>query len=316
MKLLAQVRQVMIQRNYSPRTIKSYSSWMKRYIIYNGTIHPSNLGVSHIRKFLTYLAVDRKVAPSTQNQALQSILFLYKEILEEDIGWIDDFKRPRHSKHLPVVFSKNEISNILIHTKGVNRLILKLIYGSGLRLSECLRLRVKDIDFGRKQLIVYNGKGNKDRVTLLPEALTKQLRIQVKTTLDIHQIDLKMNRGETILPYALKRKYPNVAFHPEWQYVFISKGFVKDPETGNQRRYHIHNSTIQKVFRNAMKKSRILKSGSVHSLRHSFATHLLEGGYDIRTIQELLGHKSVKTTMIYTHVMQKGALGVISPLDD
>ena len=316
MKLLTQVKQVMIQRNYSPRTITSYSSWMKRFIIYSGTIHPEKLGISHIRNFLTYLAVDRKVAPSTQNQALQSILFLYKEILEEDIGWIEDFKRPRRSKHLPVIFSKNEIGNILIHTSGVNRLILKLIYGAGLRLSECLRLRVKDIDFDRKQLIIYNGKGNKDRVTLLPEALVPQLRIQIKTTLETHQDDLKNKLGETILPYALKRKYPNVAFRPEWQYVFISKGFIKDSETGNQRRYHIHNSTIQKVFRNAVNKSSMRKSGSVHSLRHSFATHLLESGYDIRTIQELLGHKSVQTTMIYTHVMQKGALGVISPLDD
>ncbi len=315
MKLLDKVKQSMIRRNYSPRTIKTYTSWMKRYIIFHGKQHPKNLNAAHIRDYLTYLSVKRYVAPSTQNQALQALLFLYKEVLFHDVGWIDQFVRPKRSKHLPVVFSKTEIKHILEQLSGVHHLIVSVIYGTGLRISECLRLRIKDVDFERKQLIVRDGKGNKDRVTVLPDSLISALKKQVDRTLDIHGKDILNGGGETVLPHALERKYPKATKSPGWQYVFIAKGFIRDPDTGKVKRYHIHNSTIQKVFKNALNNAGIHKMGSVHSLRHSFATHLLESGYDIRTIQEMLGHKSVQTTMIYTHVMQKGYLGVISPLD-
>ena len=314
-KLLDQLARLMQQRNYSPRTIKTYSNWIKRFIIYNNKIHPLNLGEKQVSQFLTFLAVDRKVSPSTQNQALQSILFLYSQILKKPVGWISEYQRPRRASHIPAVFSRSEVKLILENVTGIQWLILSLLYGAGLRLSECLRLRINDIDFDYKQIIIHDGKGHKDRVSLLPERLISHLKTQIEIVHAIHDGDLKQGLGATVLPYALVRKYKNIAREFKWQYVFIAKSLLWDEENQMHRRYHIHGTSAQKMFKRALRKAGITKHGSTHTLRHSFATHLLEDGYDIRTIQELLGHKSIKTTMLYTHVMNKGGLGVRSPLD-
>ena len=314
-KLLDQVRTVMRTRNYSPRTIKTYVQWIKRFILFHNKNHPLNMGKEEVRAFLTFLAVDKNVAPSTQNQALQALLFLYRDVLETPMGWIDDIPRPRRAPHLPVVFSRREIGEILDRTQGIYWLILSLIYGSGLRLSECLRLRIKDVDFDYRQIIVRDGKGQKDRVTIMPDSLVTPLRNRIANIKTTHEQDIAQGYGATVLPFALVTKYPNASREFGWQYVFTAKGYVEDKDAGINRRYHIHNSSVQKAFKKALREAEIPKHGSVHSLRHSFATHLLEDGYDIRTIQELLGHQSVKTTMIYTHVMHKGGMGVRSPLD-
>lgn len=314
-KLLDQVSQLMIRRNYSPRTINAYTRWIKRFIIHNNKIHPLKLSEKHVSEFLTFLAVERKVSPSTQNQALQSILFLYAQVLQKPVGWIDDFQRPRRASHLPTVFSKNEVKQILDNVNGIHWLVLSLIYGAGLRLSECLRLRIKDIDFEYKQIKIHDGKGHKDRITVLPERLIPHLKKQIEQVKITHDRDLNLGYGLTVLPYALGRKYKNMAREFSWQYIFIAKSVIVDKENNMIRRYHIHGTSIQKVFKRTLLNTGINKHGSTHTLRHSFATHLLEDGYDIRTIQELLGHKSVKTTMLYTHVMNKGGMGVRSPLD-
>lgn len=306
---------VMRTRNYSPRTIKTYVQWMKRYILFHNKTHPEKMGEKEIGLFLMYLAVKKNVSPSTQNQALQAILFLYKDVLEKKVGWIKNIKRPKRRPHLPVVFSRREVNEILARTKGVYWLILSLIYGSGLRLSECLRLRIKDVDFDYKQVLVRDGKGMKDRITILPNTLIAPLKEQMKKIEMIHTTDLKNGFGAAVLPYALGKKYPHAEKALGWQYLFMANGFVSEKNDSVKRRYHIHNSSVQKAFKKALQDSGIVKMGSVHSLRHSFATHLLENGYDIRTIQELLGHKSVKTTMIYTHVMNQGVMEVRSPLD-
>jgi len=314
-KLLDRVNNLMIQRNYSPKTITAYIGWMKRYILFNNVTHPTKLGEQDISNYLTYLAVERKVSPSTQNQALNALIFLYENVLEKHLPRIAAFQRPRRMIHLPTVLSKSETRTILSQTTGIYRLILALIYGSGLRLSECLRLRIKDVDFGNQQLIIHNGKGHKDRITVLPSSLQPQLQKQIEAVRGVHNLDLKQNHGATVLPYALARKYPAAATEFAWQYVFYAKSLVYDKDAKMYRRYHIHGTAVQKEFKKALAKSGVNKSASVHTLRHSFATHLLEEGYDIRTIQELLGHKSIKTTMIYTHVMNKGGFGVRSPID-
>ncbi|RMF08617.1 MAG: integron integrase [Candidatus Neomarinimicrobiota bacterium] len=305
----------MIQRNYSLKTMKSYLSWIKRYVHFHGTVHPRYLGGKEIAAFLTWLAVDQKVAPSTQKQALNALLFLYTKVLNLHLPQIPYYQRPRSSNRLPSVLSKSEVKAILDKTDGIHGLILRLIYGAGLRLSEALRLRIKDVHFERRQLIIRDGKGQKDRVTLLPSSLEPDLRRQIAAVARLHTQDLKQNRGATVLPYALARKYPRAAFDLSWQFVFPSKSVVYDQERNIYYRFHIHETSVQKAFKTALTASGVCRSASVHTLRHSFATHLLEAGYDIRTIQELLGHKSVKTTMIYTHVMNKGGLGVRSPLD-
>ncbi|MFB0515493.1 MAG: integron integrase [Candidatus Neomarinimicrobiota bacterium] len=314
-KLLEQVKWSMRTSNYSPRTITTYVQWIKRFILFSNKIHPAELCREEIRGFLTYLAVERNVSPSTQHQALQALLFLYRDVLESPAGWIDNIQRPRRSPHLPVVFSRREVSEILGHTQGIYRLLLSLTYGAGLRLSECLRLRIKDIDFDYRQIVVRDGKGQKDRVSILPDSLVSPLKEHLANIKAIHERDLAQGNGATVLPYALAAKYANAARELGWQYVFMAKGSIEENASGIKRRYHIHNSSVQKVFKKALREAEIPKHGSVHSLRHSFATHLLEDGYDIRTIQELLGHKSVQTTMIYTHVMHKGGMGVRSPLD-
>ncbi len=315
-KLLAQIKNYMTVKRYSYRTINSYCSWIKNFIIYNNKKHPTEMGAAEIRNYINYLVIKKNVSASTQNLALQSILFLYKEILKTDIGWIKDIKKSSKPKHLPVVYSPPEIEQIFSHLEGVHSLICRMLYGSGLRLTECLRLRVKDIDIYYRQITVRDGKGGKDRKTILPDALIPDLQKQLKEIKTAHCQDLKNGNGHVILPYALKEKYPNASTEFAWQYVFYSSKFIYDSKSRNNYRQHIHESSVQKVLRTAVIKTKIPKQGSPHSLRHSFATHLLENGYDIRTVQELLGHKDVRTTMIYTHVLNKGGFGVKSPLDN
>ena len=313
-KLLDKVRAHLYVKHYSPRTEEAYVSWIRQFILFNNKIHPEKLGKEEIQKFLNYLTTERRVSSSTQNQAMQGILFLYKNILKKDVGWLTEIKKSTRVRHLPVVFSKIEIMKIFEHLAGTNKIIVSLLYGSGLRLSEALKLRIKDIDFDYKQIIVRDGKGESDRHTILPSSSIPELKQHLNQVYLKHKSDLKRGRGETILPYALKRKYPNAGKEFGWQYAFPTDKFTKDEGTGLIFRFHIHESTIQRAVKEAIKTARVIKQGSPHTFRHSFATHLLENGYDIRTIQELLGHKSIKTTMIYTHVLNRG-LGVKSPLD-
>jgi len=313
-KLIDVVRNKMRRKNYSPKTIEAYTKWIKEYIVFNGKKHPLEMDKRNVEDFLTHLAVKRLVATSTQNQAFAGILFLYKNVLEKDIGWLKDVSRAKRSKRLPVVFTKNEVRNIFNYLDGVPKLITSLLYGSGLRLGEALRLRVKDINFEQNQIIVREAKGNKDRVTALPNKIITELKQHLNKVYLLHKSDLALGKGKTILPYALAEKYPNADKEFHWQYVFPANKFNKDKNSSLVYRFHTHESTIQKAIRKAIKKAKVLKMGSSHTFRHSFATHLLESGYDIRTIQDLLGHSSVKTTMIYTHVANLGA-GIKSPLD-
>ncbi len=313
-KLLEQISLTMRAEHYSGKTEEAYRGWIKRYILFHNKRHPNEMGASEIQSFINALAVERNVSSSTQNQALQAVLFLYKKILKKDVGWIEEIKRTSRIKHLPVVFSKLEVNKIFTHLSGLPKLIVSLLYGGGLRLSEALRLRIKDIDFDYKQIIVRDGKGEKDRHTILPTSVIQELKNHLNKIYLQHKEDLRRGRGETILPYALKKKYTNAGKEFGWQYAFPAEKFIKEKESGLVVRWHIHESTIQRAVKEAIKKAAIIKPGSPHTFRHSFATHLLENGYDIRTIQELLGHQSVKTTMIYTHVLNKG-LGVKSPLD-
>ncbi|RJP73026.1 MAG: integron integrase [Ignavibacteriales bacterium] len=313
-KLLDLVRNTLRSNHYSIKTEESYIAWIKRFILFNNKNHPDNLGSEAIRNYLNFLAIEKHVSSSTLNQALQGILYLYKNVLNKDIGWIDGIKHITRIKHLPVVFSKKEVNKIFENLEGIPKLVISLLYGSGLRLSEALSLRIKDIDFDYKQIIVRDGKGEKDRHTILPITLLNEFKKHLNDVYLQHKKDLKNGKGETILPYALVRKYPNAGKEFGWQYAFPADKFIKDKESGLVFRWHIHESTIQRAVKDAIKKAGITKQGSPHTFRHSFATHLLENGYDIRTIQELLGHQSVKTTMIYTHVLNKG-IGVKSPLD-
>ncbi len=313
-KLLTRVKQKMRTSNYSPKTIDAYVKWIREFILFNNKKHPSEIEKKEIENFLSFLAVKRNVSASTQNQALSAILFLYKNIVEKEIDWLDNIVRAHKSRRLPVVFTKEEVRRIFSYLEGTPRLVCSLLYGSGLRLGEALRLRIKDIDFDRKQILVREAKGNKDRITTLPLSIIPELKNHLNKVYLQHKEDLKKGKGKTKLPYALAKKYPNADKDFYWQYAFPADKFIKDKETGLVFRYHIHESTIQKAIRRAVKKAGILKHGTAHTFRHSFATHLLDDGYDIRTIQELLGHSSVKTTMIYTHVSKTGA-GVFSPLD-
>ena len=314
-KLLTQVRTFMRMRNYSPRTIKSYTQWIKRFIIFNNTTHPAKMGAGEIKAFIGDLAVNKHVSASTQNQALQAILFLYKHIIKKDIGWIENIPRAKSSQYIPVVFSKQEVKKILSNLNGIYYLICSLQYGTGMRLSEVLRLRIKDIDFDYKSIIIRDAKGHKDRITVLPDSLAGLLKKQIDKVIKQHAADSAKGMGNTVLPYALEKKYPNASKETGWQYLFPADKFVYKENSNVPYKTHLHSSSVQKAFRTALNKSKISKRGSTHSLRHSFATHLLEAGYDIRTVQELLGHKSVKTTMIYTHIINKGGLAVRSPLD-
>lgn len=314
-KLLDQVRDAIRLKNYSYRTEQSYVDWIERYIRFHNIRHPKEMNVPEIEAFLTHLAVQRNVAPSTQNQALSALLFLYREVLKiELIGRIDAV-RAKPEKHLPVVLTKAEVVQVLDRMTGLHQMMAKLLYGSGMRLMECLRLRVKDIEFERQQIVVRNTKGNEDRVTMLPQSVAPLLRQHLVTVKQAHEADLAIGYGMVELPYALARKYPNADREWMWQYVFPSEKHSVDPRSKVVRRHHLDESSLQKAVRRAALDAGIPKHVTPHIFRHCFATHLLEAGYDIRTVQELLGHKDVKTTQIYTHVLNKGPMGVRSPLD-
>lgn len=314
-KLLDQVRNAIRVRHYSLKTEKSYVYWVRFFIRFSGLRHPSELNEFDVGRFLTFLAVKRNVAASTQNQALNAIVFLYKHVLNRPLGKIANAARAKQKQRVPVVFSRDEIGRLFDNLNGTSRTIVGLLYGSGLRLQECLGLRIKDIDFDRGEIIVRNGKGGKDRVTMLPVTLIDDLHCCVKHSRLLHDFDLKEGFGEVSLPNALHRKYPNAAKSVAWQYVFPSKNRSKDPISGRIKRHHYYPNNVSRNVKKAMHSAGIHKHGSCHTFRHSFATHLLEEGYDIRTLQELLGHKDVKTTMVYTHVLNKGGKGVRSPMD-
>jgi integron integrase len=315
-KLLEQVRDAVRMRHYSIRTEEAYIRWVREYILFSDKRHPSELGAQDVSAFISHLAVERKVAASTQTQALSALLFLYREVLGLPIGWVDDVERAKRPKRLPVVFTREEVKAVLGHLRAETWLMASLLYGAGLRLMECVRLRVKDVDFARLQIAVREGKGGKDRITMLPPSLVEPLRRQLERAKALHNLDVREGFGHVHLPYALARKYPNADREWCWQYVFPARHRSTDPRTGREQRHHVAETALQKAVRAAVRAAGIEKPGSCHTLRHSFATHLLEAGYDIRTIQELLGHSDVQTTMIYTHVLKRGGKGVKSPLED
>lgn len=314
-KLLDDVRNVLRLRHYSYQTEKTYIHWIRQYIYFHNIRHPKEMGATEVEVFLTYLAVEKTVAASTQNQALAALLFLYREVLKVDLPWLDKFKPAKKSERVPVVLTKAEVKLMLEQFKGINWLIANLLYGSGLRLAEALRLRVKDLDFGFRQIVVRDGKGGKDRFTVLPIKMIEPLQKQLEFAQNLHEQDLRRGLGQVEMPFAMARKYPNAEKEWTWQYVFPSKSLSVNPRTGATGRHHVSPASIQKSFKEILRKSRIPKNASPHTLRHSFATHLLQDGYDIRTIQELLGHKELTTTMIYTHVLNQHRLGVRSPVD-
>ena len=315
LRLLDQVRAAIGVLHYSRRTEQAYVHWIKRFIFFHGKRHPAEMGEVEIRAFLSHLAVERHVAASTQNQALSALLFLYKAVLRRELTWIDGIERAKRPVHLPTVLTPAEAHAVLAQLEGTKRLMASLLYGAGLRLLECLRLRVKDVAFDYRQILVRDGKGAKDRVTVLPESAIEPLRLHLLRVKALHERDLAEGYGEAHLPFALARKYPRAGYEWGWQYVFPSGKRSVDPESGVIRRHHLDEKVLQRAVRDAALRAGMGKPVHCHTFRHSFATHLLENGYDIRTVQELLGHSSVETTMIYTHVMNKGGRGVRSPLD-
>jgi len=315
MRLLDQVRDVIRKKHYSIRTEQAYVQWITRYILFHKKRHPRYLREKEISEYLSYLATKGRVAASTQNQALNAIVFLYKQVLGIEVGELGETERAKTPERLPTVMTKDEVTRVLGAMSGTYQLMAKLLYGCGLRLMECVRLRVKDIDFERDQLIVRDGKGMKDRATMLPVSVKPLLREHLARVKITHEQDLQNALEGVYLPYALARKYPNAGREWGWQYVFPSGRISEDPRTGKMRRHHIHESGLQRAVQKAARTAGLTKPISPHTFRHSFATHLLEGGYDIRTVQELLGHKDVSTTMIYTHVINKGGMGIRSPLD-
>jgi integron integrase len=314
-QLLDKVRSQIRLRHYSIRTEQAYLRWIKQFIVFHNKCHPAQMGEAHITEFLSHLATDKNVAASTQNQALSALLFLYKEVLAIPLPRLDKIQRAKKPARLPVVFTRNEVRSILLQLAATKWLIASLLYGSGLRLMECLRLRVKDVDFDYRQIIVRDGKGAKDRLTILPASLLEPLHRHLERVRRLHETDVKDGYGKVYLPFALDRKYPNASREWAWQYVFPSSKRCVDPRSGIVRRHHLAESAMQKAMSAAIRRAGISKPGSCHTLRHSFATHLLESGSDIRTVQELLGHKEVSTTMIYTHVIKMGAGGTRSPVD-
>lgn len=314
-RLLEQLRDAVRRRHYSYRTEKAYLHWARRYVLFHRKRHPAEMGEPEVGMFLTHLAVERRVSASTQNQALNAILFLYKQVLNRDIGLIEGVTRAKRSQHLPAVLSRDEVQAVLTRLSGRAWLMAGLMYGAGLRVTECLRLRIKDVDFGFRQILVRDGKGKKDRAVPLPQATTVALRLQIEAVSRIHAADLADGFGDVSLPYAIDRKYPNASRELGWWYLFPASHRSRDPYTGRIKRHHLDESVIQRAVKQAVVAAGIRKPVSCHAFRHSFATHLLAGGQDIRTIQELLGHKDVSTTMIYTHVLGVGARGVASPFD-
>ena len=315
-KLLDQVRQVIRRKHYSIRTEEAYVNWIRRFILFHNKRHPAQMGKSEIESFLTDLAVNGKVAASTQNQAFSALLFLYKEVLQIELDGNIQASRAKAPQHLPVVLSKEETRRLLAEMNGMHLLMAKILYGCGLRLMECVRLRIKDLDFELHQIVVRDGKGEKDRLTLLPESITADLERHLRHVRLIYEDDLQDGFGNVYLPFALERKYPNAAHEWGWQWVFPASKRSVDPRSGIERRHHVDESGLQKAIRAAARKAGLVKPVGPHTLRHCFATHLLEAGYDIRTVQELLGHKDISTTMIYTHVLNRGPQAVRSPLDE
>jgi len=314
-KLMDQVSDALRTRHYSYRTEQTYKDWIKRYILFHDKRHPKDMGEEEIRAFIAYLSNDRNVAASTSNQALSAILFLYRVVLQQEITLPPDLSNASRPKRLPTVLTHAEALKVIDHMRGVPRLMAKIMYGSGLRVTECLRLRVKDIDFDHRQIIVRGGKGDQDRLTILPESIIPELKQMLQEVKTLHQKDLAEGYGEAALPNALGEKYRTASKEWAWQFIFPASQRSVDPRTGVIRRHHLDETVPQKAVRAAAKLAKIDKPVSPHTFRHSFATHLLQNGYDIRTVQELLGHKDVKTTMIYTHVLQRGGLAVKSPLD-
>ena len=302
-------------KHYSLRTEQAYLDWIRRFIRHFGKRHPRDLGAGDVEAFLTHLAVVGRVAASTQNQAKSALLFLYREVIGVELPWLDKVESAKAPRRLPVVLTRAEVASLLAALRGTHWLIANLLYGTGMRVMECLRLRVKDVDFGRGEVLVRDGKGFKDRVTMLPTSLESPLLDHLRKVRRLHDDDLACGRGDVYLPYALARKYPAAAREWAWQYVFPASGFSVDPRDGMERRHHLMDQAVQRALKLAVRDSAINKPATPHTLRHSFATHLLESGYDIRTVQELLGHSDVSTTMIYTHVLNRGGRGVVSPLD-
>lgn len=314
-KLLDQMRDRIRVKHYSIRTEQVYCEWVKRFIRFHQYRHPLDMGAAEVEAFLSDLAVRRNVSASTQNQALAALLFLYKEVLAVDLPWLNDVVRAKKPQRLPVVLSIEEVRRTLAGLDGELWLVCSLLYGTGMRLMEVLRLRVKDVDFARNEILVRDGKGMKDRVTVLPRSLLQPLRQHLSVVRAVHKAELEAGRGDVWLPFALERKYPNAPREWGWQYVFPAAGLSVDPRSGAVRRHHLDEKRIQRNFKRAVQAAGIVKLATPHTLRHCFATHLLESGQDIRTVQELLGHADVKTTMIYTHVLNRGGMAVLSPLD-
>lgn len=310
------VRNKIRVKHYSIRTEKTYIYWIKSYLHFYSLQHPRELGSAQIEAFLTHLAVDRKVSASTQNQALSALLFLYKVVLEIELPYLDNVTRAKKSSRVPVVFTPDEASIVIQSLQPPYSLMTRLLYGSGLRLMECVRLRIKDIDFHYKTITVRNGKGGKDRVTLLPDLVSGDLELQMAKNQELHDIDRQAGFGLVYLPFALEKKYPNASAEWGWQYVFPSNTRSIDPRSGVERRHHVGEQSLQRAVKRAIRMSGISKQASTHTFRHSFATHLLQAGYDIRTVQELMGHKDIRTTQIYTHVLERGGNAVKSPLDN
>lgn len=314
-RLLDQVRDAIRRRHYSYRTEQSYVHWIKRFIFFSDKRHPKDMGAQEVTAFLSHLARDRDVAAATQNQALAALLFLYKEVLGQALPWLDQIERAKRPARLPTVLSVPEVQRLLGEMEGTKWLMASLLYGAGLRLRECLKLRVKDIDFDYRQILVRDAKGGKDRVTMLPQSVIEPLQRHLARVKALHERDAASGHGDVELPDAIARKYPRAPYEWGWKFVFPSHKLSVEPRTGVIRRHHVFENYVIRGVKEAARAAHIAKHVSCHTLRHSFATHLLERGQDIRTVQELLGHSSVETTMIYTHVMNKGARGVASPLD-
>ena len=309
------MRDVIRRKHYSLRTEDAYIDWTRRFVHFCKLRHPRECGPIEVQAFLSHLANAGRVAASTQNQARSALLFLYKEVLGTQLPWLDDIDSAKRPARLPVVLNRDEVTRVLALAHGTSGLVLRLLYGTGMRILEALRLRVKDVDFSRREIVIREGKGFRDRVTMLPESLSHDLARHVERVQLLHQADARRGSGSVYLPYALERKYPNAARDWGWQYVFPSDRLSVDPRSGVVRRHHADPQAIQRALRDALRGAGIAKHATPHTLRHSFATHLLDDGYDIRTVQELLGHKDVSTTMIYTHVLNKGGRAVKSPLD-
>jgi integron integrase len=314
-RLLDQLRDRIRLKHYSIRTETQYVHWAKRYILFHHKRHPRDMGAAEVEAFLTHLAVEGQVAAATQNQALSALLFLYREVLGVDLPWLDDVVRAKRPQRMPVVLSRAEVQRVLERMEGVHALLACLLYGTGMRLMEVIRWRVKDVDFDRSEILIRDGKGAKDRVTMLPEAVVSDLRAHLLRRRQVFEDALQKGKSAVYLPYALQRKYPGADTSWGWQYVFASGSYSVDPRSGVERRHHLDEKLLQRAMKKAVLAAGIAKPATPHTLRHSFATSLLESGYDIRTVQELLGHADVATTMIYTHVLNKGGRGVRSPLD-